>query len=269
MSTRKYYGDLATYTVGGTSLIDSLSDAVLTVNAGHDEGKGMARLHESPQLVVKGFSLEATATSNVAGVGRVTNLNLTAFTVGGTAYLATVDSVSFSGSMAHAEGKGAADFWEFPNVVSAGFSGKARLKVPAADLPALDALAADATVAGNYLAISATLNGVVVTIPVAITMFTRELPIDDIQYFSIDFVGRDPLTGTYPTAPTGTTSLLEKAIVQPRTALAFTFKPSADSGTYSGNLVWSAWDFSVNNTGVVRTKYSWKGAGTLGYAAPA
>ena len=269
MSTRKYYGDLTTYTVGGTSLIDSMSDSVLTVNAGHDEGKGMARVHESPQLVVKGFSLEATTMSNVSGVGRVTNLNLTAFTVGGTAYLATVDSVSLNGTMAHAEGKGAGDFWEFPNVVSAGFSGKARLKVPAADLNALDALAADQTVAGNYVAISATLNGVVLTIPVALTMFTRETPIDDIQYFSIDFVGRDPLTGTYPTAPTGTTSLLEKAIVQPRTALAFSFKPSSDAGTYSGNLVWSGWDFSVNNTGVVRTKYSFKGAGQLVYTAPA
>lgn len=255
---------MTVFSAGGTSLLDSCDGVTIKVSPASAEGKPVSRLGKSPQLVKKSFEISTAAMSNVTGINRVTNLNLSALTVGGTDYLAHVDGISLTGSFEHKEGSARGDLWSKSEVVAKDYTGTLNLLIPTAGLVALQTLAVSSTVADSYSTLSFTINGVATTLPIMFGSYTHMATVDDLQKIQIEWSGRDPLTGAYPTAPTGTSSLLTKAFNDSRTELAFAFTPAAvnaTQGAWSGNMTWSSFSYSVTSDDVVKTEYSWKGFG--------
>jgi hypothetical protein len=264
VSARIIYGDMTVFSAGGTSLLDSCDGVTLKVLNASSEGKPVSRIGKSPQLVKKSFEISTAAMSNVTGVNRVTNLNLSALTVGATDYLAHVDGISINGSFDQQEGSARGDLWSKPEVVAKDYSGNLTLLIPTAGLVALQTLAVSNTVADAYSTLSFTINGVATTLPIMFGSYTHIATMDDLQKIEIEYSGRDLLTGAYPTAPTGTSSLLTKAFNDPRNELTFAFTPAAvnaTQGAWSGNMTWSSFSYSVNSDDVVKTEYVWKGFG--------
>ena len=91
---------------------------------------------------------------------------------------------------------------------------------------------------------------------------------DDVQRLEISFVGQDPGSSDYPAAPTGTTSILEKALNAAQTAVAIVWTTQVAGGAaYTGNALYSSFAFSINQGRVVRNQYSFVGVGAPGIAA--
>lgn len=267
MSARQIAVDISAFTAGGVDLITLATEATVTKNIMDDAGQAINRLNESPQGVKMNWMLSATALSTKSGAIRVTNLDLSAASILGTDVLAAVESINFDRSLVLSEGSGCGDGWQYPNVTGGGFSGSARIKIPTSGVPLMAGIDAVTDADGVF---TFTLNGVSVTLPVLITSIQHSMRVGDVQVLEVTFKGQDPLTGTYPTAPTGTTTLMEKIFNAPRTALAVVLTTKAADGVaYTGNVVPQSYSVAIADGQVVRESFTFQGVGALADVASA
>jgi hypothetical protein len=119
-------------------------------------------------------------------------------------------------------------------------------------------------------AFSFTLNGVTVTFPVVITSAAHGASNGQTQMVAVNFVGQDPLTGDMPSAPTGTTTILEKILNVPQTALAIAWTTKASGGVaYTGNALIQSYSVNISNGAVATENMTWAGVGAITDAATA
>lgn len=259
------FGDISVFTLGGVDLLGAINDIGYKISADKDEGGAIAYIGESPQLTGAGVEISTTALSNIVGSGRVSDLDLTAFTIGGTTYRTKLKQFSLKGSYTHQETSARGDKFHAPQVTNKAYSGSAELFVLDSAAPDLMGTLLGSTSTTNNSTISVTINGVTITLPVLITQHDLAVPYGGLQMLSMSFDGRALLTvDPYPTLPTGTTTLLEKALNDPLTALAYDIKTRATNGVrLQGNMIWNSFDLSVNERQIIKTQYSWLGTGTV------
>jgi hypothetical protein len=147
------------------------------------------------------------------------------------------------------------------------FEGEIEMFLPVLVAGDLIIAAHDDDVEASDMTVMVSLNGVPVEIPMAMHKFALKADNGDFQLLTAQVSGKAPdnLATQYPTNPTGTSSLLEKAVNQPGTALAFAFTTHATEGVaLTGNMVWAGFDFSIpQEGGVVKTNYSWESQGKI------
>jgi hypothetical protein len=120
------------------------------------------------------------------------------------------------------------------------------------------------------LAFTFTLNGVQVTFPVIITSVAHNASVGQVQTINVSFQGQDPLTGNNPSAPTGTTTILEKVLNAPQTAIPIAFTSKASGGVaYTGNALIQSYSVNISNSAVVEESMTWAGVGAPTDAATA
>lgn len=262
---KAYFGDVSVYTLGGIDLLGAVNDISYKISADKDEGGAIAYVGESPQLTGTGIEIATTSLSNVLGSGRVSDLDLTAFTIGGTTFRTKLKQLSLKGSYTHQETSARGDKFHAPQVTNKAYSGSVELFVLDSAAPDLVGTLLGSTSTTNNSTISATINSVAITLPILITQHDLNVQYGGLQMLSMSFDGRALLDGNpYPTAPTGTTTLLEKALNDPLTALAYDIKTRATNGVrLQGNMVWNSFDLSVNERQIIKTQYSWLGTGAV------
>lgn len=268
---RSYFGDIAIWSADGGSLLGAISDINFEVQSQTDEGGAIAYLGESPQITKMGpGTFSTTVMSNKTG-GRVTNLDVSALTLNAVSYDADLVGGSFSGSYTHDNDDADMDVWAAPSVTNLAYKGDIELLVPAAAAQAIAAAFFPTTAAevlNLYFMFSFTINGVAITLPVVGKSFAVMADYGKNQKIKVAVEGRNLLAGAaYPTAPTGTASLLAKAFNAPRTQLTYDFKTAATNGhRFTGSMIWNSFDISFNNREITKTKYGWTTTGQITYA---
>lgn len=267
MANRLYHGDIAVMTAGGFDLLGSLESVQYALSVQDAEGGAIAYIGESPVPVKKGAKISAVVMSNNAS-GRVTNLDVTALTIGGTSYVAALDGGSFNGSFSHEDGSADKDIWQQPNVVKKAYAGSFDLFIDPAAMPAFQSLFHTGAASDLFSTFSVTINSVAMTLPVMLSSYEHMGDFGKLQKVKLGFKGRDLLAGAaYPTAPTGSATLLATAFNAPRTLLAYEFKSAvATSADYTGNMVWSSFGVNFANGAIVKTSYEWASHGACASA---
>jgi len=268
MSARATILDLSAFTIGGTSQLATIRDVAYSVTPEHVEGKPIVRMGGSAQPVKRSATVSTPLMTVVSDPTKVTNLNISAFSIGGVDTLANLIGGSFSGSFSLAEGKGVADEWAYPHVVGKDYAATIRIGVPATIAMGIPTAVHAATTASLPMVFTITISSVAVTLPMLIANYRHLFTENDIQVLEVELVGRSPDTGTYPTAPTGTTTLLEKALNAPGTALAFVLTSKAAGGvSYTGNFVYSSFSFDFNQSSIIATQYEFASVGAIAAAS--
>lgn len=127
----------------------------------------------------------------------------------------------------------------------------------------------DTAVTGAHATYTVTFNGVTFTFPVLIQQVTLTAERDGAQVLDVTLSGRAPDTGDFPTAPTGTTGLLAKALNDYKTALAFSFQSAASTAgvNVSGNLFFDSVSFTIQDEQIVPISYNFRNSGGWDVAA--
>lgn len=267
--------DIAVFDINSGDFLEFMSGVTYATNFDTEDGAPINVLGNSPCPVKQGATLSTPLMSNSSTSCRVSNLDVSAITLDGQSIAPFVRGGSFNGTLGHEEGSGIGDRWKLPIVVSKDFSISLDLVVPTASNPIAGVGGFADSVHGNYadivntsMVFSITINGIAVTLPTLVSGFEQSSERGAIQRVNMELMGKAPWdTSAYPTAPTGTTSLLEKALNDPKTPLAIELDfGTGNNNNYSGNFVISGFNFGFNDSEIIKTQYDFASSGEITYA---
>lgn len=270
--------DLAVFTAGGLSLLELLQNVRYSDDVATRDGSSIKRTAVSEQPQKKQGRINTGIFNTATGTTRISHLHVSAFSIDGQSYLGPPSKIlsgEFSHQCQHSHGAhGAGDFWAAPQVIKRADSFRGQLWIPnEATENALRLIGADfhnvvsnaAALAALKMIVSMTINAVAVTFDMRLTGMEFTANEGDGQVFGVTLVGDPPLgAGTYPTAPTGTTSLMEQVYNQVTTALAFDLTNIAAGGVqYTGNMVWDSARFAIRDGDLYQEEYAWLTSGAV------
>lgn len=271
MSERQNFTDIAFYSIGGSDLMAALKNGTIAFENATDEGGAIPYIYSSPSNVKRSATISVSGMSNIIGVDRVTNIDVSAATIGGIDVLAHTRRGNIRVSLSHEEGSAAKDLWKYPSVVKAEISGSIEIAVPLAAIPAIPAMVSGTSPNNAYQTFSLNMGtGAAFTFPGIITKLTHGLEYEKLQMLTVDFSGRSPLSATaYPTSPTGTTGLIAKAFNAPNTALAFDIRTKTGTGgiKYTGNVKYQSLDISFEDSKITSVAFEFATCGEVVQAA--
>lgn len=261
-------GTVSVFSVGGNSMLAVYEDVSYDIEETQVEGSIIARPGETPQGVKLGAKIATNLMSTISAPDRVSHLNLSVATIGGVSYLGLIKSLKFSGSYTQKMRAGVGAWFKRPQNVKKAYSISVVLDCDDAIASAFMIPMHSTTSADRNMILSITLNGIAITLPCRLQKATSGAKRDELQEISLELVGRSPDTGNFPTAPTGTSTLLEKAFNDWKTALAFEYDSAVAAGfTVSGSMIFSSFSFEIADEQLVSTSYAWDSYGTVTAAA--
>lgn len=265
---RQDSGDLSVFTwgAGPTSLVAVVSNVAFSLDADLVEGRGIKYRGKNPQAVKQGGVLSTTLMSDVASCFRVANVDVTGFELDGVNYLAYLRGGSFNGTFDHDEAGGVGDYWKYPLVTIKDYSAEVTLNLPnSGTANAFQDTMGDlfhatpaTAIANRNVVFDITINGVNIEVPMIVASARLNLEPGRLQTVTFSLQGKDCDPTHYPTVPptTSTTTLLEKAFQDPKTPLAFALTPkSANSAALAGEMVFSSFGFSFDDSQIIATNY--------------
>lgn len=262
-------GTLSLLSLGGNDFLADLEDATLEI--GPDMTKridSITRAGQAEGTTKRGCHFEISLLSTKSTPERVSHLDLTAFTIGGTDYIANLESLDFSGSYEQKDKPAAGQLWQVKQNVTKKYTASVNLAIPDTGGMPLLVNQTSATLSNQNAALAFTLNGNAFSFAMRSVKVSAPWQRDGLQMVTVDFVGRDPGTGAFPSAPTGTTGLLQLALNAFKTPLAFDFISHATEGyELSGNVIYSGFSFQIKDGELVPVKYSFDSTGTVVGAA--
>lgn len=266
MAARQLTGDMSLFSLGGSSYLGLFRNVKLAGTFDTVESRPAVNLASRAQVVKKGGVLSTELMSVVSGSAKVSHLDLSVFTLDGSSWLGAI-SGKFSGSFEHKEADGPGTIWKYPLVVSKDYEFSGTIKVPATGgIQAMMVDAWSATAADNEWVVTFTVNGVAITLPMVLTSAEVVFEEAGIQTVAITMKGQGPdnTATAYPTAPTGTTSILEKAFNAPKTAIAWALTSHATEGlAYSGNAVIQSFEIGIEDGALINIAYAYATQGAV------
>lgn len=271
MATRYAGTNISLFTVGGIALASSGYTFGATVTSDTVDAGLVTRLGKYNQPVKQGLALSIERNGIVSGAERVSHLNVSAFTIGGTSYLALLKDLNLSGSFDTEMQAGIGEKFQKPQVVAKDYSITASLNVASGTALALANMVGGADFASSDQTLSFTIDSVVITIPMNLITFDLGIQRAGLQSISLTFQGADPGAGAYPAAPTGTTSLLEQLLNTPTAELAFSLQNVASGDVngvrLTGNCVAESFSIQTSDGQLVSETYQFQSYGTVTTAA--
>lgn len=224
----------------------------------------ITRAYDRQQGVKKSWSVSAPVMSVKTGSTKVTNLDLSAISLFGTSYASNLKEGSFTIAWNLADATGAADLWRYnqpTGTKTLTFEG--RILVPATGGQDIQTKMFANNVTDIEGTVTFTINGVTVTAAMVLKRFNQVFSRGDLQEFDVTFEASSPDSGTYPAAPTGTTTLLERALnTVGRHRLQLTSHAS-EGIAYAGNAVLRQARIVIPQAGLLNVEYEWAGQGAL------
>jgi hypothetical protein len=271
MAVRYAGNNISLYTVAGIALVNNGYDFTFEASNETVDAGLVTRLGKHNQPVKQSGTLRIQFNGIVSGSTRVSHTDVSAFTIGGTSYLNVLREFTLNGSFDQVMQAGIGEKFAKPQVVAKDYEVTIALDVEATDAKTLADMIGGTDFSGVDQAVSITIQGTTITIPMNLFTYSLGVPRYDLQRITLSFNGADPGTGDYPTAPTGTTSLLEKALNAPTTEMAFSFQhvPSGDTAgvRFTGNCVFESFSIQSSDGQLVNEEYSFKTYGTITTAA--
>lgn len=267
-----YHGDLTIWSIAGGSQLDYAPDVEFVVDADTDDGSSMTSGGERQEVTKKGGRFRTGLFSSVSA-SRVSNLDLSAFSIDSVDYIDHVRSGRFSFSVPNQETSSVGSLWKAPQPLPnrRAVSISVELQVPAASATAnalriMGAIVAATDREDHIAATTITINSVSFTAPMTVKSVTFRTQRGDMLMVSVELVSRAPISGTFISSPSGTTSLIEKAINQSDTAIAYSFQPHDAAGFgagFTGNMVVESFDFSIDDGRIVTTQFNYLTTGAI------
>ena len=260
--------DVGSLVIGGTNILAIIEDVQWQAEGEFDEIKSPVRFREAGQRMKRNAQMTVPLSTVKSGANRVSHMDLTGST------LATLDcKPELSGITLRVTNP----INPVPNVgeqfrryqCDPGGSIAADLDLEVAD-SASNALALLALLESDdpddvAALLALVLNGGNITVPGHMRRGSHNVA--GRQKVTIGFVGSDPGGVAYPTAPVGTSTLLEKAINAPKTPLAFTFASHTTEGlARTGYLLIQSAEVRIEDARIVRESYSFRVTGDWGTA---
>lgn len=265
MSDKQLSGDISVFSLFASSMLAVLKNVSYSLDFDTADGSTVKQLGKVGQVLKRGGTISTTLYTTISDGLRVAALDATVLTVGGVDHFANLKSLRFNGEFETRNTEGAADAWRYPQVVKKDYRAEVELFLPAAGVGlSVEAHSSDRT--DVQLVLSFTLNGVAITLPMIATKFEHVFNNGEEQLYRFTLMGKAPdnLATAYPTAPTGTTTLLEKALNAPQTAIAFALTSHATEGVaYAGNAIITAFSFTIEDGQVVENDYTFATQGTI------
>lgn len=272
--SRQIPGDITVYTVGGIALLDYIHDTVYRASVETVEGRSIAYFGRSARAVKKGgeFRSKIMSDSGSTCQNRITNLDVSALSIDGTAYATMLRGGSFTGDFTIVEASAVGDLWKFPYIVAKDYSAEVDLMLPlSATANASRLVGADIHSSNTEdlcMTFSITIDGVAYALPMMVVGIEHQFNDNDLAMYKVSLKGKGPDSDVtaYPTTPTGTTSLLEKAFNDPQTALAYTFTPystAAKGISLTGNLLIAGFSFTFNDKQIIDIDYTFHTQGAV------
>lgn len=262
---RQTIRDVSVFTVGGTDFLCSLPKAELTINNVLADGATACSKSNTPQVVKKGASVSFDLLSSTA-IGMVSNLNVTAMTIGATSYLVDLVEGSCSiGYVTDADTSGTGDTWQAPQNIRLGDVGfDMTFKVNTSAAPAFVLLGASSTLADAYMDVSITIGTATITMPCVLETVVYSVEKDSVQEVKATFKLRDDGDSNIPNAPTGSATLLAAAFNAYRTALALVWTTKTTGGlTFGGNFIFNSVSFSFGSSSIIAISYNMSATGAI------
>lgn len=251
--------DVGTLTIGGASFLSTFEDVNWSSEGEFDDHAAASKFRAAGQPVKANAKFSVPMRSIKAGQTRVSHLDLTVATLGGLSVATEMVSLALKIGNPCNPVPNAGEFMRRYQVDPGGTIGAdVSMEVADAASVALQLLALIESGDPDDLAatLSFTLNGAACTIPGFLRSGGHS--VQGRQKVSIGFEGSDP-TGTYPTAPTGTSTLLERAINAPKTPLAFTYVSHATEGlTRTGYALIESAEVTMEDAKIVRESYGFR-----------
>lgn len=254
--------DVSVFSLGGGSFLGDLKSAEMRADTEFADGTSVAM--EGTRPVARRRSAEVTAEllSTGGASGRVTGLDLSALTLDGVSSLGNLRSMRFDGFVRQAEGAGASEVWKYPVAVRKDY--RCRLELLADSGGPFETGRGYGSLASLSLELAFQLNGVDFQLPMIVRDARHTIREGDVQVWTVDLWGQAPVTGAYPTAPTGTGNLLAAAVNAPGVGLAFEMASRAVGGMdYAGTFLVRDFGFEVNAGSVVVTRYRYVSQGAV------
>lgn len=274
MAVRLANADIKSVSHNSIEQVAYLENVNFDINFDMIEGSSIANPGQNPCVTKQEAMFGVSLFSNSVVACRLSNLDLSAISIGGVNVYAYMTDLNFTGQFTLKDASGVADRWKVHQVVKKHYTADLDLLIPAAsngiktiaDL-FVGSLANIEVVLTFTLTVST--GNVVVTIPTKLEKWSHSGSDADLQKVKISVVGSAPGIGsTYPTSPTGTTSILENAFNSPNGPLGVPYPVVLDMGNangvkYSGSFVYKSFGFGVNNGQLVSAKYEFANAGAI------
>lgn len=262
MASRSYAGVLHTFSVGGSSQLEFLDSAELTFDEITANSAPASRFGGNTQTIGKNGRIRASLKSDRSTAIRVSHLDLSAASLGSVNLLSPniLGSLTFNIGYEHIMTPSTGDLWDIPEVADGNLSATLLLTIDttATPGPLLAFFSDEAGYADQNLTLDYTLNAVQYQTPMRITGVSIPVAKAGRQEYTLTLSDRSARSGV-TLLPSGTTSLWEKALNDPKTALAFDFRNAALAGIrLQGNMVWASAAMTIEKGGgVVLAEYEW------------
>ncbi len=260
------------FTIGGSSFLTDLESITATIDSDTVENHGLTNDMVGEQVAKVGCRLEVPLFSTISTPERVSHLGLTACTLG-TPNLLTdygVESLDFNVAYQQVQRPSAGSLFRYPQNVRRNITASVTFGVPDTGLLPMLTDMTSATYGDRVKNLSFTINSVVTTLPVLLKSTQLAGQRDGLQMVTAELGPRVPTSGAYPAAPTGTTSLFEKALNSYRTGLAVVLSNTVTTGeTLSGTFLFDGLQLQIRDGALVMANYSFVSQGAFTCAVPA
>lgn len=243
-----------------TSFLSDTVSASIRVDNATVDGTVIGDTSDKQCIVKKSATLELDLQSSNANCS-VTGLDMTAFTIASIDFLGFLQSLNFSMSNQFKEIDGVSDEWMARQFV------KQVVSTTASVLIATDAATEDGVIIGAFSStlsnanavLAFTINSVAFSVPLVVTSAVHKTGAGDLQMWDFTFAQRGAIT-----SPSGTGSLLTKAINAPGTAQAWIVESNDPGGiTYAGDFLPEQISFNVTKQDRIITSYRYVSTGEV------
>lgn len=256
-------GDL---TIGGTDFMAVLENVSWNNSPEFDEFTTPTRFRAARNGMKKAAAFDVALKPIKSAQIRVSHFDISVATLAGGNLIPEMNSMNLRIQNNIATAPSIGEVWrQFQTDPGGSITMDWDLDVAEADSVALSLLAlVESDAIADLIAIASfSLNGVAVTLPGHLMGGSHS--VSGRQKVSLQFEGSDPGGGTaYPTAPVGTSTILERALNAPRTPLAFTFVSKDVGGlSRSGYCLIESAEARIEDARIVTENYSFRVTGDV------
>ncbi len=261
--SRATQADVSVFSINGTDFLALFKSVSLTANFELADGRALPsrdpRNDEVKRSVSFATGIMTNVNATVSTSSRVNNLDVSELLIGTTNYISFLRMGSITVNNNFAEGSGVNDLFRVPIWTTRNITASVTLGVgTSAFHTALGGLV-DAASNGGALALSVSINGVTLAVPMIVSSYEHGFADDEIQTLTLSFEQRGA-----PTTTPATTNILGYAITSPGTGVACALTSrSANGSAYAGNFIFNSASFSFNDAEIISTEYNLSSTGAI------
>jgi hypothetical protein len=235
-------GSMSVFSLAGGSVLGLFENVTISMTNNTVETKPVTRVYGRAQGVKREWSVDTTLMANNAlATARIDHLLVTVFTIDGNAQIGQLASGELSMTATIKTKPEVGAEWKTNQVTGKKLMVSGSFNVPTGAASPLIAAMDASTIEDLRVAVTITVDGVTYgSIPMVITSALLKAEREGLYVVDMSLEGESPDTGDFPVAPTGTTTLFEKAL-NSRAAVAVALTTQTTNGNaLSGNAVISA-----------------------------